>query len=291
METIFDLPAHPLMVHFPVVAIPGLALLGLIMAVRPRFRMDYGLPVLVLGVVTVVSTFAAARSGEALVESSGVTDEFIDPHRDLGNMLRFFVLGLAASMAALIAVTKRSAATGRDLLSVTATIFVVVFSLLSLVWAVRTGHEGAKAVWGTAIVEDEATSAEEEEPTDLEAEAATTAPTTETPTTQPPTTATSTGGEAATVEPTEDTSLVVPIEGEEVYQANCARCHGAGGGGGRGPSLVGIETEIPDRSAASEQIVNGGNGMPAFGARLDPAEIDAVVDYIYATFVTSSSDG
>lgn len=77
MDTIFDLPAHPLMVHFPVVAIPVLAILGLVMAARPRFRDNYSLPVLALAVVTVVATFMAARSGQALVDTLGLSDEQI----------------------------------------------------------------------------------------------------------------------------------------------------------------------------------------------------------------------
>jgi mono/diheme cytochrome c family protein len=285
METIFDLPAHPLIVHFPVVAIPALALLGLVMSVRPRFRTNYALPILVLGVVTVVATFVAAKSGEELAESIGVADDFIDPHRDLGNMLRFFVLGLVASIAAMVAVNKRSTATGRDAGAVAAAVVVVIFSLLSLVWTVRTGHEGAKAVWGSGVVEDDDSSQAEDETAGATTQSPTTTPTTQPPTTQPPTTqptttTASTSGEAAT-------SSATPVDGEDVFQSNCARCHGAEGGGGRGPSLVGIEVELPDKAAAIDQTINGGNGMPSFGARLDAEQIEAVVDYIYSTFATS----
>jgi hypothetical protein len=143
MGTIFDLPAHPLVVHFPVVAIPLLALLGLAMAARPRFRDRYARPTIGLGAITVISTFVAAKSGKELTESLGLKEDFIDPHRDLGNMLRFFALGLAVTIAAVVAVNKRASATGRDPAAVVSSVLVVAFALLSLIWTIRTGHEGA----------------------------------------------------------------------------------------------------------------------------------------------------
>jgi mono/diheme cytochrome c family protein len=290
METIFDLPAHPLIVHFPVVAIPALALLGLVMSVRPRFRTNYALPILVLGVVTVVATFVAAKSGEELAESIGVTDDFIDPHRDLGNMLRFFVLGLVASIAAMVAVNKRSTATGRDPGAVAAAVVVVVFASLSIVWTIRTGHEGAKAVWGSGVVEDDDSSQAGNETAGATTQSPTTTPTTQPPTTQPPTTQPTTTQPTTTTASTSGeatTSSATPVDGEDVFQSNCARCHGSEGGGGRGPSLVGIEVELPDKATAIDQIINGGNGMPSFDARLDADQIEAVVDYIYSTFAAS----
>ncbi len=287
METIFDLPAHPLMVHFPVVAIPVLALLGLVMAARPRFREHYSLPVLALGVITVVATFMAARSGEALVDSFGLSDEFIDPHRDLGNMLRFFVLGLTLAIGAMVAVNKRATSTGTDPLAIVAAVLVVGFSLLSLVWTVRTGHEGAKAVWGSG----ETSSDDDDDEIDVTTAAATPDPTAA-PTTAVPATsqaAETTVSEAETPADSEPSTTTaepsaVGVDGQDVYESNCARCHGADGSGGRGPSLQGLAIEEPDPADAIEQTVEGGGGMPAFGARLDADEIDAAVAYIYATF-------
>lgn len=288
METIFDLPAHPLMVHFPVVAIPVLALLGLVMAARPRFREHYSLPVLALGVITVVATFMAARSGEALVESFGLSDEFIDPHRDLGNMLRFFVLGLTLAIGGMVAVNKRATSTGTDPLAIVAAVLVVGFSLLSLVWTVRTGHEGAKAVWGSG----ETSSDDDDDEIDV-----TTAAAAPDPTTAPTTAAPATSQAAETSEPVSETAspadsepstttepVAAGVDGQEVYESNCARCHGADGSGGRGPSLQGLAIEEPDPADAIEQTIEGGGGMPAFGARLDADEINAAVAYIYATF-------
>ena len=67
-------------------------------------------------------------------------------------------------------------------------------------------------------------------------------------------------------------------EGARLYAAECARCHGADGGGGFAPALTGIE----ERLTVEEQVavVNEGPGaMPSFADTLTPEEIDLVVAY------------
>lgn len=286
METIFDLPAHPLMVHFPVVAIPAVAVLGVVFAFRPHFRERYGGAVLVLAAVTTIATFMAVRSGEALAEAIEIKDEAIDPHRNLGNALRWLVLGLTTSLAALGFVSKRSTSPARNSAVLGTSAVVVIFSVLALVWTIRTGHEGAKSVWEGVIATEAGDAAEPVEAPTATTPSETDAPTTAAPTTSPPSTTdveTSTASETAPSTETTAASTAA-IEGREIYEANCARCHSADGSGGRGPSFQGIAVDEPDTSLAIEQTTSGGGGMPAFGARLDEAEIIAVVDYIYATF-------
>jgi len=74
------------------------------------------------------------------------------------------------------------------------------------------------------------------------------------------------------------------LTGEELFQANCSVCH-----------LGGNNIIIPEKnlkketlkengmnniSAISYQIVNGKNGMPAFGGRLSQKEIEEIGNYI-----------
>lgn len=68
------------------------------------------------------------------------------------------------------------------------------------------------------------------------------------------------------------------IEGAEVFRQSCARCHGAAGRGGIGPSLQQIETRLDD-AAQRDIVVNGRNTMPRFASTLSESEIDAVVRY------------
>jgi cytochrome c oxidase subunit II len=74
----------------------------------------------------------------------------------------------------------------------------------------------------------------------------------------------------------------VLAQGQEIYQARCASCHGATGGGGLGPRLAGRMTErFPDIADQIALVTNGvrGTNMRAFGEVLSPEEIEAVVRY------------
>ena len=105
----------------------------------------------------------------------------------------------------------------------------------------------------------------------------------ETATTEAPEETTTT--EAPEEEPVEEEAVeATPINGQEIYESNCSRCHGIDGNGTRGPDLIGINENVPDQQVSFDQIVNGGGGMPSFGSRLSEDEIQATVDYVYATF-------
>jgi mono/diheme cytochrome c family protein len=73
----------------------------------------------------------------------------------------------------------------------------------------------------------------------------------------------------------------VLVEGRDVWSSQCARCHGASGGGGSGPKLSdGRADELyPDVADMETVIAEGRNAMPAFGGSLSPEEIDAVIAY------------
>ena len=70
-------------------------------------------------------------------------------------------------------------------------------------------------------------------------------------------------------------------KGQAVYNTNCARCHGPGGGGGVGPALDdGQMTEkFPDIEDQIEIITSGVGSMPAWEGTLSPDEIRAVARY------------
>ncbi len=78
--------------------------------------------------------------------------------------------------------------------------------------------------------------------------------------------------------PTDDAALVL---GQGVYASQCASCHGAAGGGGRGSQLdgPGLLSAYESPEELSDVIANGRNTMPGFGSRLSTEELDAVVRY------------
>ena len=70
--------------------------------------------------------------------------------------------------------------------------------------------------------------------------------------------------------------------GKDVYDKNCASCHGAGGAGGMSPALNDekrTQAEVLAITTAGKGNTTGKN-MPAFATKLTPAEIIAVSKYV-----------
>ena len=70
-------------------------------------------------------------------------------------------------------------------------------------------------------------------------------------------------------------------DGRALFAANCATCHGERGEGlFTFPPLAGVvETKYPNVGDQIAVVANGRNEMPAFGDKLSPEEIRAVVDF------------
>ncbi|MCP4472908.1 MAG: cytochrome C oxidase Cbb3 [Gammaproteobacteria bacterium] len=70
---------------------------------------------------------------------------------------------------------------------------------------------------------------------------------------------------------------------ERIYQDNCAQCHNPMRLGGMGPALLPGNLKRLRKPVASEVIRNGrvATQMPAFDGKLTPAQIEALVKYIY----------
>jgi len=71
------------------------------------------------------------------------------------------------------------------------------------------------------------------------------------------------------------------VDGAAIFGQKCSGCHGGDGSGGIGPRLAGgrVVADFPDPQQQIAFVTNGRGGMPAFGERLSPEEIAAVVDY------------
>jgi mono/diheme cytochrome c family protein len=69
--------------------------------------------------------------------------------------------------------------------------------------------------------------------------------------------------------------------GAALFSENCARCHGADGGGGLGPQLSGgkVVEAFPDVEDQITFVTRGRDGMPGFGDTLSPEQIRQVVEY------------
>lgn len=72
-------------------------------------------------------------------------------------------------------------------------------------------------------------------------------------------------------------------QGRQLYETNCAACHGPQGAGtGRAPALATV-VERPGRDDVA-RVIREGRGasppMPAFGDQLSQGQIDAVIGYV-----------
>ncbi len=71
------------------------------------------------------------------------------------------------------------------------------------------------------------------------------------------------------------------LKGALVFQnKQCRNCHSLGGEGGqRGPALDAVATRLTGPEMV-RQVIQGGGNMPAYGKKLNPAEVDALVAFM-----------
>ena len=153
ITTLFGLPAHPLLVHIPIVLIPLVGVGAIAIAVSPRARERFGTAVLVLAGVAFIGTLLAAGSGESLVESVN-SSAALRNHVNLAEGMRplAFVLLFAIGGIVLVDQLVRRGKpmprwmprwTGAALGATT-----IVLAVVTTGWLVAVGHNGASATWG-----------------------------------------------------------------------------------------------------------------------------------------------
>lgn len=159
IDKLFGIPAHPLIVHIPVVLVP-LAAVGAVLALFVTRWRHWALPVTAaLSGIALVGVQLAIGSGESLASQTKETAA-IERHAELADQARPFVFVfflVAAAATYLWWQSQREA--GADVeersrtrpLAVRALAPVCVLSVLTgalaTTWVVRTGHSGAESVW------------------------------------------------------------------------------------------------------------------------------------------------
>lgn len=140
-EKIGGLPAHPLLIHLPIVLGPVVGLMALLLLV-PGLRTRLIVPTAALAVLFAASAIVAAASGEAFAENLGL-GEAIQDHEEAAETLRLLGIALAVCLVAFALLRNRlqgAAATAAALL-------VAVLGVATIGFTVKTGHEGATLVW------------------------------------------------------------------------------------------------------------------------------------------------
>jgi uncharacterized protein YqgC (DUF456 family) len=157
MDKVFGLPAHPLLVHLPIIAIPFLAIMVAVYVVKNDWRSALRIPVGALAVLTGLGTALAASAGESLQSEVQSTNQ-VRAHADLGGQTEAIVLVAAGIIVAYLALDWWQSRQVRQGASVPARLHTAMIALgiaaivagsVATVWDVRTGHTGAKATWST----------------------------------------------------------------------------------------------------------------------------------------------
>jgi uncharacterized membrane protein len=145
ISKLFGLPAHPLLVHIPIVLLPLVAIGTLAIALVPAWRSRFGWVVVGMAVAALVGVQLALGSGEALephVERSAV----LQRHTELAASLRPLALVLLVLVLAIVLLDRRGVGP-RWLLPVLALVAVLTGGVTTYRLA-EVGHNGAKASWG-----------------------------------------------------------------------------------------------------------------------------------------------
>jgi hypothetical protein len=155
------LPAHPLLVHIPVVVVPLAALGAVVMAIRSRWLPTYGPLVAALSFVGFVGALLAANTGEDLQDqfrASGQTiSATLSDHAEMGDGVQLFAGLLFVLVLAWVLVDRwrrhagdeRAAAVLRRPRAVLAALAVVacLAGVAATASVVAAGHSGATVVW------------------------------------------------------------------------------------------------------------------------------------------------
>jgi len=162
LETLFGLPAHPLLVHIPVVLVPLAAIIAIVFAFRPAWLDRFGWALVGLSFVGAIGAIFAAGSGEGLETLQAEPESAArEDHFELGETARTIAILFFLIVAAIVVIrylARKRAAKGEQatglwafLASKGAAILMAGALVLSGAAATYTmakaGHQGAKLAW------------------------------------------------------------------------------------------------------------------------------------------------
>ncbi len=172
ITTFFGLPAHPLLVHLPVIGIPLMALAVIAYVVIPAKPRWLFAAAGVLSVIVPIATVLTAGSGERLQSMLPVEDRhssLVSRHAELGEQTEFIVIGFAAIALSFLVLDwwRRNRATepqpaharvdgrasGISRLIIVLGVAAILAGSAATVWDVRTGHAGARSSWEDVAAE------------------------------------------------------------------------------------------------------------------------------------------
>ena len=149
MGELFGTPAHPLLVHIPIVLLPLLAIAAIVMAAKPALRRRLTWALAGSTLVTAAVTYWATRSGNRLRHAlQPALGSKANRHMELGNQTA--VLATAFFVGTALMVVMEKSILPRKATKRSAIVLASVVALIGVVaalWVIRTGHEGARITW------------------------------------------------------------------------------------------------------------------------------------------------
>jgi uncharacterized membrane protein len=159
IDNLFGIPAHPLLVHFPLLLIPLAALSALAAVTVQRHRRRLAWFASGVTFIALVSVQFALGSGEALEHRVKKTD-LVRRHAAMGDSVRLYAILLLMALLVLAMLPQSSwtaaRAQRRRVAVATTSLVVVVAAVANIVAIVRVGHSGAKSVWNETPARDTA---------------------------------------------------------------------------------------------------------------------------------------
>jgi hypothetical protein len=161
--TVYDgLPAHPLIIHVPVVLIP-LSIVGALACVtRPQWFDRYGVLLCLVSIVGMSSIFLAMNAGSALqgiLHLTGEPARLISEHSQAAGILAVIFVAFTATLILTFSAERINGPMGATGLvfadrilgarrtQITLRVILVALALASAYMVFRVGDLGAKAVW------------------------------------------------------------------------------------------------------------------------------------------------
>lgn len=147
VDQAFGMPAHPLLIHLPVILDPFVALSTVVLLIRPALRARFGLVLGGLAVLAAVATAVAVGAGNAFADGRPFLDETLGDHKAAGELLRIVAFAVAGLVLAVLWRDHCRPAFGGRALATTGLVISIVLAVGLGFMTIRTGHLGAQAVW------------------------------------------------------------------------------------------------------------------------------------------------
>lgn len=146
MGELFGTPAHPLIVHIPIVLIPLVAIGAIIVAAKPAWRSRLTWPLLAATFVTAAAALLAINSGEPFQDAlQPALGSKADKHSELGDQTALLATIFFVGALCMVVMDRWFKRLTRSAVALAWAVALV--GVVTAVWVIRTGHEGARITW------------------------------------------------------------------------------------------------------------------------------------------------